>query len=211
MKTTILKTIAISVMIFTIQNAQAQFNYGIHGGLNLATQAEMGELWNNCDVHQGYLVGGVLEYKTGKIFSIQTELNYQKKGTKTDFYTNGTSAVNRKEYNYLTVPLLARATINDKGLGERYNLTFFAGPYAGFLTSAYSRMNEGGENYPVDINDQAEKFDAGAVFGGGIVYNLVNGGAIIAELRYEMGLKSIDKQDPDLRNKSLGLTVGYRF
>ena len=57
----------------------------------------------------------------------------------------------------------------------------------------------------------AEKTDWGIVFGGGISYKLANGGAILAELRYEMGLSKVDKQDTDLRNKGMGLTIGYRF
>jgi len=211
MKTTILRTIAISVMIFLIQSAQAQFNYGVHAGLNIVTQAEMGELWNNCNSYHGYTVGGTLEYKTKSIISFQTELNYQKKGAKTDSESDGITYVEKKEFNYLSVPLLIRATINDKELGDKYSLTFFAGPYAGYLTSAHSRMNGGAEDYPVNLEDQAEKFDAGAIFGGGVIYKLNNGRAIVGELRYEMGLKSIDKNDPDLRNKGIGFTAGYRF
>jgi hypothetical protein len=211
MKTTLTRTIAMAMMIFLIQSARAQFNYGVHAGLNLVTQAEMGELWNNCDVYHGYTIGGVIEYKTRSLISFQTELNYQKKGAKTDSESDGITYTAKKEFNYLSVPLLIRATINDKDLGDKYDLSFFAGPYAGYLTSTHSRINSGAEDYPADLNDQAEKFDAGAVFGGGIIYKLENGKAITGELRYEMGLKSIDKLDTGLRNKGLGISVGYRF
>ena len=45
----------------------------------------------------------------------------------------------------------------------------------------------------------------------GIIHELKGSGAIVGEIRYEMGLKAIDKQDSELRNKGLNLTIGYRF
>jgi hypothetical protein len=81
----------------------------------------------------------------------------------------------------------------------------------GILTSANSNIKTGTITTPVDIDNQAEKTDWGVIFGGGVSYKLGNGGAILAELRYEMGLSKVDKQNPDLRNKGMGLTIGYRF
>jgi hypothetical protein len=211
MKTKTILFAGLIAMLFTCQNLQAQFNYGVHAGMNLETQAPLGELWNNCEVYQGFLIGGFLEYKTGKTLSFQTELNYQKKGEKVKTVLEGVEAINRREFNYLSVPLLVKATFHDEGLSEKMDLNFFAGPYVGYLTSANSRLKAGNSTLPVAIESQAENADMGAIFGGGAIYKLTNGGAIIAELRYEMGLSKIDKQDPDLRNKGFGLTVGYRF
>jgi hypothetical protein len=211
MKTKIILIAGITAMLFASQNLKAQFNYGIHGGANLETQAKLGELWNNCEVYQGFMIGGFLEYKTGKNLSFQTELNYQKKGEKVKTTLEGLQAVNRREFNYISVPLLVKGTFHDEGISENMDLNFFAGPYAGFLTSANSRLKADNKTSPVEIERQAEKADLGVIFGGGLIYKLSNGGAIISELRYEMGLSKIDKQDPDLRNKGFGLTVGYRF
>ncbi len=211
MKTKIILIAGLAAMLFTSQNLQAQFNYGLHAGANLETQAELGELWNNCEVYQGFMLGGFLEYKTGKILSLQTELNYQKKGEKVKTSLEGVQTINRREFNYLSVPLLVKGTFHDEGINENMDLTFFAGPYAGYLTSANSRLEAGNKTSPVAIEGQAEKADFGAIFGGGIIYKLSNGGAIITELRYEMGLSKIDKLNQDLRNKGFGLTVGYRF
>jgi hypothetical protein len=211
MKTKIILIAGLTAMLFTAQNLQAQFNYGVHAGMNLETQAELGQLWNNCDVYQGFLFGGFLEYNTGKTLSFQTEINYQKKGEKVKTTLEGLQAVNRREFNYLSIPLLVKGTFHDGGFGENMDFTLFAGPYAGYLTSANSRIKTGSTTVPGAIDDQAEKADMGAIFGGGAIYKLSTGGAIVAELRYEMGLTKIDKQDPDLRNKGFGLTIGYRF
>jgi hypothetical protein len=211
MKTKIILFAALTTMLLTSQNLQAQLKYGLHAGGNLETQAELGELWNNCEIYQGFLFGGFLEYGVGKNLSLQTELNYQKKGEKINSTVEGVKSVTRREFNYLSVPLLVKGTFHDAGLGEKWDLTFFAGPYAGYLTSAHSKLKVGNSTTPLDIDNQAEKADLGAILGGGVIYKMSNGGAIVADLRYEMGLTKIDNQNPDLRNKGMGLTIGYRF
>jgi hypothetical protein len=211
MKTKIILIAGITAMLFNSQKLQAQFNYGVHAGGTLETQAELGQLWNNCEIYQGFLFGGFLEYGIVKSLSLQTELNYQKKGEKINSVVEGIKSVTRREFNYLTVPLLLKGTIHDAGLGEKIDLTFFAGPYAGYLTSANCKLKTGDSTTPLNIDNQAEKADIGAILGSGVVYKMRNSGAIIAELRYEMGLCKIDKQNPDLRNKGMGLTIGYRF
>jgi hypothetical protein len=211
MKTKIFFIAGVTAMLFTCQTIQAQLKYGVHAAANLETQAELGTLWDNADLYQGFLIGGLIEYRAGNILSLQTELNYQKKGARYSTILSGSESVVRREFNYLSVPLLIKANFHDKGLGDNWDLSFFSGPYMGFLTSAHSKVKTGNVTSPVDIENQAEKTDWGIVFGGGVSYKLVNGGAIIAELRYQMGISQIDKQDADLRNKGMGLTLGYRF
>jgi hypothetical protein len=211
MKTKIFFIAGLTATLFTCQTLQAQLKYGAHAGMNLETQSEFGQLWNNVDLYQGFLIGGFLEYSIGNKLSFQTELNYQKKGSKITSTIDGSESVTRREFNYLSVPLLVKETIHDEGLGEKCDLEFFTGPYLGYLASANSNVKAGKITTPVDIDNQAEKTDWGVIFGGGVIYKLGNGGAILAELRYEMGLSKVDKQDPDLRNKGMGLTIGYRF
>jgi hypothetical protein len=210
MKTKLFLIAAITAMLFTCQTMQAQVKFGVHAAANLETQAKLGQLWNNCDLYQGFLVGGFLEYKAGNNLSFQTELNYQKKGAKFTSTNQGSESVVRRDFNYLTVPLLVKGTFHDNGLGENWDLNLFTGPYLGYLTSAHSNLNNS-NNSSIDIENQAEKTDWGVIIGGGVSYKLGNGGAIVAELRYQMGLNKIDKEDTDLRNKGMGITIGYRF
>jgi hypothetical protein len=211
MKTKILILAGLTMMIISCQTMQAQIKYGIHVSGNLETQASSGQLWNNVDLYQGFMIGGFAEYNPGEKFSLQTEINYQKKGRKTSSTFEGTESILRREVNYITVPLLAKRTFHDPGLGEKVNLSLFTGPYVGFLTSAHSNVKAGNIKTPIDIDNQAEKTDFGMIFGGAVSYKLNNGGAIIAELRYQLGLVKVDKQDTDLRNKGMGITIGYRF
>ena len=113
MKSKIMLVSVLTIMVITSQNLKAQFEYGIHAGMNLETQAKLGQLWNNCDFYQGYLLGGFVEYKPFKNISFQTELNYQKKGDKSVSTVEGVSSVTRREFNYLSVPLLLKTTIHD--------------------------------------------------------------------------------------------------
>lgn len=211
MKTKIFFIAAMTAMLLTCQTMQAQLKYGVHAAGNLETQAALGQLWNNVDLYQGFLVGGFLEYNAGNKLSFQTELNYQKKGAKITLTADGIESVERKEFNYVSIPLLIKAKIHDPGLSDNCDLSFFTGPYIGFLTSASSNIKTGKITTSVDMDNLAEKTDWGIVFGGGVSYKLANGGAILVELRYEMGLSKVNKQDPDLRNKGMGLTIGYRF
>jgi hypothetical protein len=211
MKTKLFFFAAIAVLLLTCQTMQAQLKYGIHAAANLETQAKLGQLWNNSDLYQGFLIGGFLDYKVGNTISLQTELNYQKKGEKYTSTSEGSESTVRREFDYLTVPILLKGNFHDKGLGDNWDLTLFTGPYIGFLTSAHSNIKTGGKTTSIDIQNQADKSDWGLIFGGGVSYKLGNGGAIIGELRYQMGLNGVDKQDTDLRNKGMGLTLGYRF
>jgi hypothetical protein len=210
MKTKLFFIAAITAMLFTCQTLHAQIKFGVHAAGNLETQAALGQLWNNCDLYQGFLIGGFLDYKVGNKLSFQTELNYQKKGAKFTSSDQGTESVVKRDFNYLTVPLLIKGTFHDNGLGDNWDLTLFTGPYLGYLTSAHSNLKDV-NNTAVEIENQAEKTDWGIILGGGVTYKLGNGGAIIAELRYQMGLNKIDKVETDLRNKGMGITIGYRF
>jgi hypothetical protein len=211
MKTKILMIAGLTAMLFTCQTLQAQIRFGVHAAGNLETQAELGQLWNNVQLYQGFLVGGFMEYRANNSLSFQTELNYQKKGAKFISTLNGSESVERKEFNYISAPLLLRGNIHDESLGENWGISLFTGPYIGYLTSANSKMKTGNITTNKELDNQAEKADWGFIFGGGVSYKLSDDGAIIAELRYQMGLTEVDKNVPDLRNKGMGITIGYRF
>ncbi|HNW57080.1 MAG TPA: porin family protein [Bacteroidales bacterium] len=200
------------IALLACQEMQAQIKYGVRTGLNFRTQSELGELWDNADIYPGFLVGGFLEYSVGASLSLQTELNYETKGEKYDNTLTGIKTTTKRDFDYLSVPLLVKGTFGKElGLTDKWNVTGFAGPYYGYLTSANAKTKIGSTKTDTDLDDHSEKSDWGAIFGGGVTYNLTNGCAIVAELRYEMGLGKIDKDDSDLRNKVIGLSVGYRF
>lgn len=211
MKTKIILIAMATVCLLNTGSMNAQVKYGVHAGVNLETQAELGLLWNNVDLYQGYTVGGFIEYQAGKILSLQAELNYQKKGEKMESFPENIKTTLRREFNYASLPLLVKANFHSAEAGDRWNFNLFTGPYIGYLTSVYSNQKSGGTTTYLDLSDKAEKADFGAVFGGGVTYRLANGGSLVFDLRYQMGLRSIDKENTDLRNKGAGIVIGYRF
>lgn len=202
---------AITAGIIACGDLNAQVMYGLHAGANVETQAELGMLWNNADLYQGYTVGGFVEYQAGKILSLQAELNYQKKGEKVESFPENIKTTLRREFNYASLPVLIKGNFHSADAGDKWTFSLFTGPYLGYLTSVYSNQKSGGKTTYLDISSQAEKADFGAVFGGGAAYKLANGGSLIFDIRYQMGLSKVDKDNPDLRNKGAGIVIGYRF
>lgn len=202
----------VTIILTGYSTTYAQIKFGVHAGLNLETQAKLGQLWNNSDPYQGFILGTFSEYrKQGSHFAVQLELNYQKKGLKTTETSDGVSIISRREFNYLSVPLLARYYVHDAGLGDKLDVVFLAGPYAGFLTSVNSKVKAGGISTSVDIDDQARKTDAGAILGFGVTHTLQSGKVITTEFRYGLGIKGVDKSDDELTNKEFGIILGMSF
>jgi hypothetical protein len=212
MKTKLFLLTGLTVILLNCKNLNAQINYGLHAGFTVGTQSETGLLWDNQIVNPGFLAGVFLEYPIGNIISFQTELNYQKEGNKYSTTLLGIKTITRRDFNYFQIPLLIKGTYhNELDPGDKWNITGFTGPYIGHLISAKSHIKTGETMTSIDISNEIEKSDWGLIFGGGVSLKLNNGEAISAELRYETGFGKIDKEDSDLRNKVIGLNIGYNF
>lgn len=212
MKSKIFFVAGLTTLLFTCQTMQGQVNFGVKAGMNLETQSELGQLWNNNEIRVGFLVGGSVEYIMNDRLSIQTELNLLQKGEEHNTSVNGVSSDIQEEFNYITIPLFLKANFNNElGLGEKWNIYGYTGPYYSYLVSAKYKTTVKGETSENDITDNSVKNDWGLVFGGGVSHNLNNGNAIFAELRYDMGLYEISNENSDLRNKAINLSIGYRF
>lgn len=204
----------IAALLFACQilQGQGQVNFGIKAGLNIETQSELGQLWDNDVLQPGFLFGGTVEYYLTKSISLQTELNFQQKGYRSESVIGGVSSEIKRKYNYLNVPLLLKADLSDKmEMAGGWNIFAFAGPCYGYLISGDYIVKTGGNTSDTDITAGSVKNDWGVVFGGGVSHTLSNGGAVFSELRYDMGLFSIDNDDSDLRNKAISICLGYKF
>jgi hypothetical protein len=212
MKSKIFFAAGLATLLLTCQTMQGQVNFGVKAGMNLETQSELGQLWNNNEIRAGFLVGGSAEYILNDRLSIQTELNLLQKGEAHNVSVNGVNSDIQEEFNYITVPLFLKGNFNDElGLGEKWSIYGYAGPYYSYLVSAKSKTTIKGETTKTDITDNSVKNDWGLVLGGGVSRNLNNGNAVFAELRYDMGLYEISDENSDLRNKAINLSIGYRF
>ena len=186
------KFIFVVLLAITFIGAQAQF--GVKGGLNLAT-------WGGDDADDegkksllGPYFGVFYDIKVSDMFSIQPELVYSIQGVK--YEESGFKQKIPLSYLNLT-PLL------------RYNNPsgFFAGigPQIGFLLSA--KVKEDGED-DIDIKDELKSVDIAAVLAVG--YELKGGFGFYA--RYNHSLTSLaDESDIKVFNRVFQLGIRYKF
>lgn len=212
MKTRVILLACVALLCLPYRSLQGQVNFGVKAGMNLETRSELGQLWDNDEVCSGFIVGGTIEYALNSTLSLQTEVNFVQKGERYSTQVNGIDADIRKEFNYITVPLLVKGTFNDElELNGNWNIYGFTGPYLAYLVSAKNHVDASGSAGSEDITGDSVRDDWGVILGGGVSYNLNNGNAVFSELRYDMGLGKIDNDNNDLRNKAISLCVGFSF
>lgn len=192
-------TILIFMLSISIGNAQ-NIRYGFTVGGAFSTQSALGDIYDNDDVRTTLQIGGFANYKLQNKLSLQTEVLFEQKGSKTDDYTN--------KFDYVTVPFFASYTL-DIGKTTPWNLDFYLGPYASFLTKAEQEF-ENSELETVDLSSNTEDLDYGLMYGLNYRYPIKQNNIMVG-LRYIMGLNSFDKTNADLRNKTLSLSIGYEF
>ena len=156
-------------------------------------------------------------------FAIQPELLFTTKGFKVNEGLNfnlggfpipaGVTA--RTKINYLELPVLAKYKFGNEGL--RFNVT--AGPVLGYATNGQldTRANLLFDINPIKTNIDLdalnyERLEISASIGAGMEYETGNG-QLFADARYVHGFSDLYNApvvDLNLRNRGVGITVGYR-
>ena len=202
MRTMKMKTIGLVLSLMVTTGIFAQdFHYGIKGGVNLAVQSQLADYYDNSDIRTGLSAGvyGNLAFENG--FALQTEVNYEQKGGKTDNIN--------LNYDYISVPVLAKYSL---GKSDRTALKFNinAGPYASFLLNAETETDVDGTENTVDMKDETENFEFGVITGFGMEYPIANN-SLTFDILLGLGLTAFDKSNSDQYNKYVGITLGYQF
>jgi hypothetical protein len=148
-----------------------------------------------------------------------TELNYQRKGNK---YTNqfwdsknvlveDSSYVVKTNLDYINIPLYLKVN-----LGRSSKFYFQAGGYYGYLLHANFTGKRLGEMVKkADIIDGLHRSDYGIILGGGIETPIRPGLGVILDIKYQYGLKDINKDhliigdSKPLKNKGLAMSMGF--
>jgi len=161
-------TLIAFVLFIGIQSSQAQVkvNPGLRGGLNISTLTNIDD--NNFKTD--FYVGGLVDIKFNKYFSLQPEITYSRQGDEgREYFDNGSYRNVNYELNYITFGAVAKFNFNGGGFH------LLAGP---------SLDVKVGDNY---INTNPENYDL--AFVGGIGYTLPNG--LTFEARIKQGLVDI--------------------
>ncbi|MFD1603275.1 porin family protein [Flavobacterium artemisiae] len=160
--------IAFVLFIGHLSQAQVKVSPGLRGGLNLARLTNI----DNNNTKSDFYIGGLVDIKFNKYFSLQPEINYSRQGSEGRYYDiNDNYYETKYELNYLTLGAVAK--LNIKGSGFHV----LAGPSVDF------KIDDNFGNYgfnPVDV-------DFAIV--GGVGYTLPNG--LTFEARIKQGLIDI--------------------
>lgn len=191
------KFILIAFVLFIGLKTQAQVRVspGLRGGLNVSTLTNIDDNSSKTD----FYVGGLVNIRFNKFFSLQPEINYSRQGDEgREYFENGSSRRINYELNYLTFGAVAKFNFQGKGFHV------LAGP---------SLDVKVGDNY---INTNPEGFDLAIV--GGVGYTLPNG--LTFEARIKQGLVDIygyDGYDNDyyyddvILNQVFQIGISYTF
>jgi opacity protein-like surface antigen len=201
-------------------------------GISLSTVSDGDE--SNVDTKSkiGFTLGAAFNFPITESFSIQPELSYVQKGTKSkESYTDGPNPTdiyeseNKITINYLEIPVLAKYSF---GEGTKFFLN--AGPSLGFglggktkreITQSYGGQSASGEIEGDvkfgDLDEDAEegdvyldnRIDFGVQLGAGVL--IAN--KIQIDVRYGLGLSALydDAEDGAYKNRVIQFTVGIPF
>ena len=200
MKTLKFKILGLILLVSAGVYAQ-DFNYGIKAGSNFAVQSEIGDIYNNNDIKIGLNTALFTTYQISENTYLQIEISYDQKGSNTEDL--------KMNFDYLTVPLLVK-----RSLGKSYHtpLEFHvnAGPYAALLLKAEEEVIIDGATEIRNVSKNFNKTEFGLMTGLGMKYP-INNKNILFDLKLGVGLTTLAPKDSEIRNKYIGISLGYEF
>ena len=192
----------------TSEESALSTKFGIKGGLNL-TNLHSDDFAND-HLKAGFNVGIFSKIPVTPGFSIQPELLYSLKGSKSD-YNNVVQGSGQYRFNlgYIELPLLAVVNLTK-------NFNIHAGGYGAYLTNVNIKdvNNQGNVNGITEVNaDNFNRWDFGLA--GGIGFDVEN---FTMGARYNYGLTNIGKSGNtsgnvlgNAKNYGLSIYVGFGF
>ncbi len=166
------KFFLIGLGFFFLSSSYSQVQFGVKGGLNLATVRYI--YTDNSKARIGWNAGALAEIPIQDNLLVRPELLYSSKGFA--FSASGTNNAGSLRLNYIAIPVLFGYRFNSKS-------KLLLGPEFGFLRKAVSKSS----GISTDMTSSFRHFDVG--FDLGLAYNVTK--AIGAEVRYNYGFKDL--------------------
>lgn len=215
-----IKKIISLLIVFISSEAYAQTsksNIGIEAGPSVISIRgnDIVKKYNEGSI--GYAVNLVFQQKINKTFSLHTGIGFERKGSKfpltaTDLAGTPIGTLHGySRWNYLTVPVLLRATFGKKG-----NYFVNAGPYVGYLVKQVFGNKAGvvaaGHTSNI-VNDR--RFDFGASLGAGLSIPVKERIALSFEARDNLGLYNVSKvkviNDGTIKHNTTNFLFGFMY
>jgi hypothetical protein len=197
---------------------QSKIEIGAEGSPSIAFQRGNEFIKKYHSSIMGFSGGVSFQYNFEKIISLRTGLSYEQKGSALKnfpvlFFSD---AIKRNittyfRFNYLTVPVLARASF-----GKKRHFFVNAGPYFSYLLEEViisSGEDVSKERHSYSRNDG--KWDMGVCAGLGAFIPLGKKLVLTLEMRDNLGLYNIDSApvygDEAVKNNSTNLLIGLAY
>lgn len=205
---------------FLKAQTQDDIRFGLHAGPNISNFAEKisyqdgSSLSGHEKAKVGFTGGVDASISLGHNWYLQPELNFSQMGIKSSGNSGDNNNYNTKMgLNYLNLPILAKYVIEGTGLG------IYAGPQYGYLLSAKASLMNGNNTASASATNYFYRSDFSLL--SGLEYYLPNGLGL--SVRSYLGLSNTLK-DPSImgadlsqaksvsiKNRSVAITIGYRF
>jgi len=204
-------TILIVLLVSFSFVSEAQMNFGVKAGLNMATLS--GDNTDDAELMPGYQVGLVTNFNMGDAFTIQPGLILAGKGSNFSTEMMGETFDQSISLNYLEIPINAVYNVSD--------FQIFAGPYLGFglfgkVKFDADELDDSDIEFTSDVDEETEdvpvnSLDYGLNIGAGYMINE----SIQIQAGYGLGLGNINPkyngEDPEdnTTNSVIQLSVAY--
>lgn len=215
-----LRLLLLTGLLGLVFRLPAQIIPGLKGGINLASMAQE----NAPDVQYAIAGTGGLTFDLNlwNHFTLQPELLFIQKGSKTRYEVLGLNFEQIITLNYLEIPVLAKVRFGNYGEDDDFGVYAAVGPWAGFALSGKSRTTQflstgirGDsmvEEFRFDASDNRKRFDYGACAAVGVAIN-----RILLEGRYNYGLAKVLPAStgmdpaPVQQTRGISVTLGVVF
>lgn len=219
-----MKDISLFLLVFLLpllMFAQAgKSALGIEGGPSLISLRGNPANDSINDPTIGFAGGIFFQYNLPKVFSIRTNIIFERKGTVAsgkiwvtddDGNIKGVSKYKvHTNFDYLSTSILLRATFGKK---VRYFLN--TGPYFGYLTKLTfsTRWSDFFPDTTITDTNHTKRFDTGIVTGLGISVPVTKKISISCELRNNLGLYDLSKSSNkgELKTNSTNILISFSY
>jgi opacity protein-like surface antigen len=192
---------------------QNPITFGVEGGISLANlTSDVPTVGDVYDSRTGYAAGLAFQYNFPKLFSFRTGIMYELKGAAFPVpdTSNPAETVEWLEtMDYLTVPLLLRATF-----GDQINFFVNGGPYWALLLKRVQVLETASSYYSgqeIDLTDDTKNTEWGISIGAGAAVVLNERLVISLEARGNFGMTDIAPQTYMLKTRTYLLLAGVAF
>lgn len=169
----------------------------------------------------GFSGGISFQYNFPEIISIRTNVSLERKGaifrrTLTDIMGNTQEQVQHSNFNYITFPILIKASL---GKNVKYFIT--AGAFGGYLLNAELDFDiqvttNSGNHSPFDVTEDYKRLDFGITTGLGTAVPIGEKILLSFEIRNNTGIYTINKiiEDdnyPPIKTSSTNFLIGFSY